>query len=148
MLMIPLWQAAASTVLVVQKTDGTTETFLLSEQPVITFGASNFDVATAAASLSIPLSDVEDFHFADEGTTAIASTPSASGDTRVELLGGNAVRISGEGSKSVAVYDLSGKAAPAQISTTGDAATVSLGNMPNGIYIIKYGNNSIKVSKK
>lgn len=148
MLMIPLWQATAGTALVVKYTDGTAKTtFLLSQKPEISFLEGTMYIKSGDGDFSFELSEVEDFHFADEGA-GIKSTPLDNDGSYVEMLDGNVVKIGGNGSRKVAVYDMNGKVTAAKVSTVGDIATISLGNIPNGIYIIKYGNKSIKISKK
>lgn len=139
-------RAVAETSLIVQKTDGTRETFLLSEKPEMVIEGENCAFSTANVTLEIPRVDIEDLHFEDTATGI--GTLKAKSDVLVRFANDHTVQIAGLGSTRLAVYDISGKAVNADISTTGDTTTISLGNMPSGTYIINYGKNSIKILKK
>lgn len=147
LMLLPMFAPAAmaGTALVVAKSDGTTETFLLSQKPEISFGAADCTVSTADCTVSIPRGDIADFHFSDVATAI--SSPSAEGGVSVRIAGG-AVTIQGAQPSGVSVSDASGKAVNASVATSGTACTVSLAGLPKGIYIVKYGKNTIKTANK
>lgn len=150
MLFLSHSQLKADTTLIVEKTDGSTESFLLADQPVVTFEGANGVFTTPSVSVSIPRADIDNFHF-KSGTTGIKAITPTTGDgasVRVRFLGGNTVEIAGQGNRPVAVYRTDGAAANAEVVRGADSATVSLENLPKGIYVIKYGNNSIKMIRK
>lgn len=138
-------QAVADTVLVVQKTDGTRETFLLSDSPVVTMEGSCCDFSTSNVSLRLQRDNIAEMHFEDaaDGISAVRH-----GDVHFNLLGNHTVEIVGMRTAPIAVYDMGGKAVRADIKASGDTLTVSLNGLPLGTYIIKYGNDSIKISNK
>lgn len=150
MLFLSHSQLKANTTLIVQKTDGTTESFQLADQPVVTFEGANGIFATSSLSISIPRADIDNFHFESVATGIKMVTPSTKdiANVRVRFIDGNTVEIAGQANSAVAVYRIDGAAANADVVKGADSATVSLGNLPKGIYVIKYGNNSIKMIRK
>lgn len=137
--------AEADTALVMAKSDGTTETFLLSQKPEISFGESDCTLSTTDYTVSIPRGDIADFHFTDVATAI--SSPCTDGGVKVRLADG-VLTIQGAIENAVAVFDVSGKAVNANATTNGTTCTVALAGLPKGIYIVKYGNNTIKTASK
>lgn len=139
-------QAVADTALVVEKHDGTKETFLLSEIPEIKTKGDTCVFITANATVEILRTDIDYIHF-DNIVSAIHA-PMGKSDITVKFLNNHTVQIAGVESQRIAVYDISGRAVNATVSTAADTTTVSLTALPRGAYIVKYGNNSIKILRK
>jgi len=138
--------ALAGTVLIVEKTDGTTETFVLWDKPELTFEAQNVVITYKNNRVTIPRADIEEFHFDDDGT-GIESHRTGN-DVLVRFSGDDTVVISGMKNKHIVVSNIGGKLVNATITRSGEETTVSLNSLPQGIYIIKYDNNSIKVVRQ
>lgn len=137
--------AMADTALVLAKSDGTTETFVLAQKPELSFGVNDCTVSTADYTVTIPRGDIADFHFAD-AASAITSPHEAS-DVSVRLADGF-LTLQGIQASRVSVFDVSGKPVRADITASGTTCTVTLAGLPKGIYVVKYGNNTIKTANK
>lgn len=146
LLFFSLQYVLADTALVVKRTNGKTETFLLSSEPVLTFNSENCVFSTTNVTVTIPRTNIEEFHFVDNSTDI--ENQKAGSDVFVRFSGNNAVVISGLKNDRITVLDLSGKVVNADVSNNGEETTVSLNNLSRGIYIIKYDNSSIKVVRK
>jgi len=131
--------------LVVQKTDGGTESFALADKPEISINGANCVFSCGDNSVSIARTDITEFHF-EEVSTAIAAPKS--GDTSLRFGADNTVIINGVETSGISVYDLGGRKVNAQTTRNGQETTVSLDGQPKGVYIIKYGNNTIKTTRK
>lgn len=136
--------ANADTTLVVLKTDGGKENFSLSENPEITMKEDNCVFTTASGSISIPISNITDFHFED-GSASIGVIKQA--DTSWKMSD-NEITISGKIKGGISLYDVSGKPVPVSIKTVGDISTIPTLGLKAGIYIIKYNDNTIKIIRK
>lgn len=135
----------AEHVLVIELQNGTTQSFVLSKKPVITFNGSKLYVNSQDASFDEERSNVKDFHF----VLFDAIEDVTENEMRFVRLGTN-VQIQGlkEGDKPIRVFDMAGRATSALITTNGSQAEVILEGLPKGIYIINIGNKqSIKVTR-
>lgn len=138
-------QVFAETKLVVQKTDGTTEEFLLSDKPEMTIYNKSCIFVTKKTAINIRRTDIVDFHF--EEYSSDIDKVEANGIC-VKFINDNNVCFTGLKGRKISIYDVEGKAFQGSIETIGDDTIVSLSNLPKGIYVIKYINSSIKLAKK
>jgi hypothetical protein len=131
--------------LVVKLTDGSTNTFVLSNKPVVTMPGNNV-VISGVASATYSRSEVEKFYFIYDDGSGIESI----GKDNIAFFyeDGENVRITGLKDKTtVSVASLDGKIISTQKSDGTGIVTISLGNHPKGIYIISVGGRSIKVRR-
>lgn len=113
--------------------NGTKAVYSLSKQPIVTFAGSDFTIRTADAETCYPRADVSKFSFVEgeSGVTDIENT------TRYSYIEG---LFTCQG-HTVEVYDLSGR----RVATGIDS--VSLGELNDGVYVVRANNQSIKVVK-
>ena len=111
--------------LVVKLTNGSTNTFVLSNKPVVTMPDNNV-VISGDASATYARSEVEKFYFIHDDGSGI------------ESIGNDNIGI---------FYEDDGKNIGSQKSDGTGSVTISLGNHPKGIYIISFGGRSIKVRR-
>ena len=125
---------AASNALRVELTDGTTSTFVLSEKPKVTFSGSQMNIATADASASFERADVKAMNFTD-----------ASGIADVKGDSDFLYKYDGETFEApgleISVYSIDGKL------SAGGLDSVSLSDLPSGVYAVKAGDRTIKILK-
>lgn len=139
-------QVLADTKLVVQKVDGTKETFLLSDKPEMTLQDSNCIFSTTYITVEIPRININNMHFEYETTNI--ETSKTGNDITVRLLNDHSVQIKGLCNQHIAVYDISGRIVNTMTSSIDNITTVSLNNVPQGVYLIRYGNNTIRILRK
>lgn len=135
--------------LVVELENGSTQSFVLSKKPVVTFSGSKLLIEVPEeVSLEKELSEVKGFHFGLIDENAIEGV--AENEIRFARIGSN-VQIFGleNSDMSISVFDMEGRQATATVRKNGSQADVILDRLPKGYYIIKVGNvQSIKVYKK
>lgn len=131
--------------LVVKLTDGSTNTFVLSDKPVVTMPDNNV-VISGDASATYARSEVEKFYFIYYDPTEIESI--SKDNIAFFYEDGENVRITGLKDKTtVSVTSLDGKIISTQMSNGDGNVTIYLGNNPKGVYIISFEGRSIKVRK-
>lgn len=123
--------------------DGTTHSFVLAQKPVITMGDGNLYVSTDNATATYRLHEVSHYAFGD-ASTGISAAAAATGVMRQ----GDNIVFGGVSADRVAVSSLGGAAVAAAVSAADNGTVVSLASLPSGVYIIKVGGTTVKVSKK
>lgn len=145
-------KAADDVLLIVQNTGGTVNdsTYIeLSTNPTVTFGQKSLVVS--AGNLELDYNDIVSISFTDKIPDPITTGISTAGnDVRLRFDGHSSVVIFDlPDNAAVNVFSVEGRSIPAAITLTGgNAATVSLAGQSNGVYIIKVGTKSFKITKR
>ena len=124
--------------------DGTTTTYLLDEQPILTFENECLNIATTTLSTTYDIEAIEEYDFIEEGRDLAVTKE---GNIRFERFGDDII-IHGCTSKHIALYDLNGRTMAITIDTSKGAIHFSLEKMPKGTYILRMNQQSIKLIKK
>lgn len=128
----------AESCLVVLMRDGSQHAYVLSQQPRLSFADGQLALASADAEASFPLSDIENFHFADVETSVPAINPD---ECRLAYIGGR-LTITGLTGR-LTIHDLTGRLVYEVTSTTAAPVGYELGQCPKGAYIVRYGRQVI-----
>ncbi len=107
--------------------------------------------ATAAKTYEFEVENLSSMETVDPQSSSINSIERASGDLEVTYRGGNLIHLSGKAEitpNNVKVYDITGKLQEVEITEDGDGVTISLANLPTGVYVLNSGLTSIKIAKK
>lgn len=127
--------------LLVHRTDKTTDKYLLEENPVTKFNGGNIVISTTTVTKEYPRGTVASYTYNEE-------------DTGIkQILGlqfkqeGDTYLISGSSSKAVQLYDINGTLLENH-TCTGDAVIIKLNQRPVGTYLIKAGEETIKILRK
>ena len=121
----------AETALIVHQKSGGTVEFAFSEKPVVTYSDGYLIISVAEASVSYPLSNMQKFTFGELSsnyTRIVAPKEAAPQPTYVYSIGGMLMRT----------------LQPNEYGST----PANLDGLPAGIYVIKNGNTSYKITKK
>lgn len=130
--------AQAETCLVIQMRDGQTHSYVLSQQPSITFGEGTMILKSSEAESAFLLAEIENYHFAQEETELRATS---SNERRFSCIGGI---IMVEGSQEpVLLSDLNGHVL--HTCQRGETFTFDLHRQPQGTYLLRIGSQSIKL---
>ena len=129
--------------LVVEMTDGTRSAFLLSEKPEMTFEGRALVFRSQEAEIAVARVDFSYFQFEN---VEVSMLERSSGGTEAEFVTTGVLRVRGVKANAVAVYALDGSVCAVDKSVEGDAVTVSLRSLPRGVYVVRYGATSIKMS--
>ena len=145
--------------------DGTLDAFLLKEKPVVTFDGEHVSIKSSVMTLdsAYVYADIEKFYF-DVVQDEIIDTTQVDPpiiDTVEELTeekeasgfsfayDGRYAQIKGLGMKAqVAVFSVDGKRMQPKTVATPTTVTISMYELPTGIYIVRSGQRSIKIIRK
>lgn len=125
--------------------NGMTASFLLSEQPVLSFENDLIVVTSSTVSASYQLSDVKEYYFVELSNSVDNLQKD---EVRFVRQANDEVIIYGIPTTGVDVYDLSGRRQTVTIQQQGNALSVSLRQLPATAYIIRLNHQSIKLIKK
>lgn len=129
-----LFVARAESSLVLELRDGTTHSYVLSEQPRVSFADGSLVMTATGAETRYAISEVENFHFADVSALPVVSAEA----WRVRCVGG-VLTVEGYIGE-VVVTDVSGR-----IVYQGKAGSIDLGQQPRGTYLVRVGRQMVKL---
>lgn len=135
--------------LIVKLNNGSENAFVLSEKPTIQI-QDNKMLVSGVVEVTYLRSNISKFYFQEissDDPRIISGIETVKKDNvTFSYLDGENVRITGlKKNTVVSVYTLDGKNISTQKSDGSDSITISLKNLPNGVYIISYNNRSIKI---
>ena len=131
--------------LVLQLKNGNIEEYCLSKKPIVSFVDNSLRITVEEkVEMEILRSEVEKFYFS---YTPCDITPTNNQHVAFYYLDGKNVRITGlKNNTPISVFSLDGKIISTKKSNTSGEITVYLGDLPKGVYIISYGERSIKIN--
>lgn len=139
-------QEAKSQCLIIEEKTGVITEFRLQDAPVITFDATELKVTCLEDELSIGLSDIDNYHFEEKVIDRI-STNSAANESFDFAF--NSVTFSNlSPDAQIIVYNADGSAVLKTKADSNGHASIFLGNLPKGVYIIKTPDNTYKVNNR
>lgn len=130
--------ARAESCLMLELRDGTTHSYVLSQQPTITFGDGTLVMHAAEAEASFALAEVEKFHFAEQEN----GIPAIRDDERRFTFVNGVIRIDGV-HEAVVLTNLAGQVLSAD--TSGQAFSFDLNTQPVGTYLLRIGQQAVKL---
>ena len=143
---VPMLAESTATALTVHIKDGSEVTFLLSEQPAVTFSDGYLLITSSDAEMSYPLSDVVKFTFKDaDETTGIDNT--SVGEASFAFDGGSVVVSGLKAGSNARVFATDGTTLHSE-EVSGDSWSYSLSSLPSGVYIVSINGKTFKIAKK
>ena len=141
---IPADEGTVTSLILLLK-DGTTQTYELAEQPVITVVGAELKIVANHADVSIPLSDVMRYTF-QKRTTGIDEV-----DTNQEVIDykDGVLTLSGlEASTPISLYTIDGRLLQAHTVADDGTYRQSLASLRQGVYVVKVNHKSYKIMKR
>ena len=130
----------------VWKKDGSTVLYALSEQPVTTFSDNKLVIKTSNTTVEYPLAEVQRYTY--EGVeTGIESIDSDNG-VLVKQEKNKLSLANLKAGAEVRLYSSSGSLLQIVKSNGTEPVVISLASRPQGVYIVKSGNETIKLMKR
>ena len=123
--------------------DGSHVSFILSEKPRVTFTADSIAIVSTASQSKAKRSEVVDIKFIKETTNSVEKGGEASCDI-------NADRVSISNLAPGCIVNLftaGGRKVITQKSGVDGTATINIGTLPAGIYLLDYNKTTIKFIK-
>ena len=134
MLIAALGASAAGTALKVSFIDGKSVTYVLSEKPKVTFSGDNMNIVSSTASTSYQRSEISSITFV-QAQSAISDIQA--NNTTYSFID-NVFESQGS---EISVFSVRGSMVAHGVNS------LSLESLQSGIYIVKAGNQSIKICK-
>lgn len=131
--------------MVISHSDGTEATFALCDKPVVSHQNGNLVVESSTGSMSTPLSDIAQWTFALSNINSIEETPMANPQALYRF--GQATISGLPAGTRVGVYGIDGKALMQAVSDGEGHVSIDLGQLPNGVYILRTPHQSYKIKK-
>ena len=141
---IPADEGTVTSLILLLK-DGTTQTYELAEQPVITVVGTELKIVANHADVSIPLSDVVRYTF-QKRTTGIDEV-----DTNQEVIDykDGVLTLSGlEAGTPISLYTIDGRLLQAHTVADDGTFRQSLASLRQGVYVVKVNHKSYKIMKR
>jgi hypothetical protein len=146
LLVIMAMAEATAQTLVVTKTNGQTVEYDLDEKPVTTFEGTNLVITTSGAKITYALSEVRNYTYKDvvSGVEVIKQSSAVS----VKQQGDNLSLSNLPEGTTVKVYAVNGTLLSTHVADGHKPICISVAAQPVGMYIVKVGDQSIKILKK
>lgn len=133
----------AQKALVVELRDGSSTTISLSEAPRITFAGEQMSIISSTTSMDILRSDIKNYHFIDAPLSIDETTAPSQA-----VIENNTLTVSGVApNTTITFYTVSGVVVKHAVATDGHC-TITLNDLPAGLYIVTYNNTTFKFLKK
>ena len=143
---VGLWADSGKS-LVVELQNDRRATFVLSENPALTFADKVLQIELGGKSDKFEIDNVKQFYFDDVSTGV---SPVSARELRIVSRDDNHVVLEGIGESDVVVlYSADGKVVDSQIEISGNRAEIPLASLTRGIYLIKVSNKqTFKIYRK
>ena len=138
--------AEEQTALILQLNDGTTNTFFLSDKPLVTMPGDSVSVVSNHVNVSYDRKEVKKFYFTQADPDGIGQIIE---DSFVfNFSDDNTIYVQGlKENTSVFITSLDGKnTAQLKCDASGNI-TILMSDYPDGVYVITIGNKKIKIKK-
>jgi hypothetical protein len=129
----------------VWKKDKSTVLFALAEKPVTTFSGNKLIIKTSTATVEYPLADI--LRYTYEGVETGIETIESENSVVVRQEPDKLQLTNLKSDTEVYLYNASGRLLDIQKSD-GKTVTISIASRPQGMYIVKCGNETIKLMKR
>lgn len=116
---------------------------VLSENPVITIANDNLVITTEEKTVEVPVAEISGYTYHDPAITGIRIVEA----TQRQVGGAVSFEKLAPGT-AVAIYSTSGEQLSSTNASNDGTAELDMQRLPKGIYIIKAGKTSIKVTNK
>jgi hypothetical protein len=130
----------------VWKKDKSTVLFALAEKPVTTFSGNKLIIKTSTATVEYPLADI--LRYTYEGVETGIETIESENSVVVRQEPDKLQLTNLKSDTEVYLYNASGRLLDILKSNGTDAVTISIASRPQGMYIVKCGNETIKLMKR
>lgn len=148
MLKLPVDLMATNPSLIVEMKNGEEKSYLLEDNPVITFNSDGIKVTTKVNSSHLSFDEIEELTFGNSMSSTIDVEKE---DFGVIRLSNDEVEItcaSDLDRVDISVFTLSGQQFIPTITNVDNGYKLSLDNAESGVYILKIKNRTFKIIKK
>jgi hypothetical protein len=144
--MSSLWAADLVTTLIVLTKDNAQHQFALPDKPKVSFEGKNLIVVSDKTTTTFALSDVVRFTYKDLDPSGIQEVYIK--DTNVSLEDGMLVVSQVKANSNVCVYSLDGRLVRQLAVKRAGTYRLNLSSLPFGVYLVKTGSLTYKITKR
>lgn len=144
--MSSLWAADFVTTLIVLTKDNAQHQFALPDKPKVSFEGKNLIVVSDKTTTTFALSDVVRFTYKDLDPSGIQEVYIK--DTNVSLEDGMLVVSQVKANSNVCVYSLDGRLVRQLAVKRAGTYRLNLSSLPFGVYLVKTGSLTYKITKR
>lgn len=130
----------------VWKKDKSTVLIALAEKPVTTFSDNKLVIKTSSATVEYPLADIQRYTY--EGVETGIESIDSDNSVLVKQEKNKLLLANLKAGAEVRLYNSSGSLLQIVKSNGTDPVVISLSSRPQGVYIVKSGNETIKLMKR
>lgn len=131
--------------LIVKLKDGSETAFFLKDKPQVTFEGTDLKVTSQSGDTTFPLADVLRFTYALKDTSGINETFDRK--SSVSFEDGVLVISEIKAGNTVSIYSLDGKLLNQLTPQHTGTYRLNLSELPSGLYLVKAGNITYKITK-
>lgn len=135
--------AQTYTKLLLWQKDGTKSAFVLANKPVAKFMGDSLRITAGAESIALPMKNVLRYTFESQNV----GIDEVTGKLKVQQSG-ESIRIDGiSAGVKVGLFTVDGKKCAGGKTTEGGSYQLQLGKLNTGVYILKVGDTSLKITR-
>lgn len=134
-------------ILVVWKADGTKAYYELNNMPETTFEDGKLVIRTQSATVEYPMSEVLRYTYDGVGTNGVSKARGLHGAMVKRELNSVTIVNLKEGSQ-VQLFNSEGALLDTKTSNGEEPVVISVANQPNGVYMVKYESQTLKLIKR
>ena len=134
-------------ILVVWKADGTKAYYELNDMPETTFEDGKLVIRTQSATVEYPMSEVLRYTYDGVGTNGVSKARGLHGAMVKRELNSVTIVNLKEGSQ-VQLFNSEGALLDTKTSNGEEPVVISVANQPNGVYMVKYESQTLKLIKR
>ena len=134
-------------ILVVWKADGTKAYYELNDMPETTFEDGKLVIRTQSATVEYPMSEVLRYTYDGVGTNGVSKARGLHGAMVKRELNSVTIVNLKEGSQ-VQLFNSEGALLDTKTSNGEEPIVISVANQPNGVYMVKYESQTLKLIKR
>lgn len=140
--------AETSSYLVVEQTNGETVKFALASEPVQTYSGKETTITAGESTLTYSLDGIKEQRFTTENvSTGIKTVNTDDSPATRQQISVNGAEVTGlKSGDRVQVYTIGGRLVKQSVADGEGRAAVSLGTLPQGIYILRTPSKSFKIA--
>ncbi len=125
--------------------DGTSHVFNFVYLPEVTFAGDKLTVTSTQDAVTVEIDNVQEFHFGDIATDI--DEPVNAARSVINIADGEVI-VTNATLPNIGIFDISGRKLSPSVRQQSDGVSISLRSLPTGIYIIRFNNQSVKVTKR
>ena len=144
-LMVATLSVSAQHIIVI-KTDNAVQSVDLQKFRRMTFAGAFVNIMqTDGTVTSTKMSDIARIYFGDN--TGINNVDFNGGKDLVSYISSDEIAVNCEAGEEIAIYNVSGTMLAKEIQSS-EGGSISIANLPKGIYIVKAGNRTAKIVRR